>query len=420
MTRIIALELNEVNFEFIQHYVADGKLPNFQRLLARYGLTETIAESSYPLLEPWIQWPTVYTGKPYSDHQIFRLGDVVKHEHRQIWEAIEDQGLTVGAISPMNAANRCRNPVFFLPDPWTETAVSAPEPVERLYALIKRLVNDNASDDRSVVQVAIEVLPAAARYASLGSLLEYLWMLVRSFSYKWARGAILDRLLADLFIKLWRQTKPDFSSLFLNAAAHIQHHHMYDSSVYTGSQSNPHWYSRAAKTGVYPLLFIYRAYDGILADILALPDVRVLVTTGLSQHANERAHYQYRMVEHRRTLTGLGLRQFEVSPRMSRDFLLSFDDAEAAAAAQSVLREFRCGEKPLFIVEDRGQSLFCQIGYFGPPEGLAAVTAAGTRIDLREDLVLVSIENGLHRTTGYHVDTGLSPGEAAAASPMPL
>src|SRR3546814_15124009 len=113
--------------------------------------------------------------------------------------------------------------------------------------------------------------------------------------YKWAKAAFLDRLLTDMTFSLMRKHRPDYVSLFLNAGAHIQHHHMYDSAIYPGNRSNPGWYSKAAETDVDPLLFIYEVYDEIVAQALALPDTRVLITTGLSQVPNERDHFHYRI-----------------------------------------------------------------------------------------------------------------------------
>ena len=89
MQKIISLELNELNFDFVQEYCARGELPTFRGMLRKYQLFETVAEKSYPELEPWIQWPTVYSGKTYAEHGVFRLGDISDKDHDQIWELLE-------------------------------------------------------------------------------------------------------------------------------------------------------------------------------------------------------------------------------------------------------------------------------------------------------------------------------------------
>jgi hypothetical protein len=403
----VSLEMNEINFDFIKTYVSQGKLPHFARILREWQLFETVSEKGYPNLEPWIQWPTVYTGKTYAEHGIFRLGDVVYHQQEQIWEKLESAGYSVGAISPINAANRCANPDFFLPDPWTNTPLVADPRTAKLFSLVRDVVNDNASSNLSMFGLARQILPLAIPFFSAQSVLNYFRVLPTALEHKWAKAGFLDILLADMFQSLLKRHNTDFASLFLNAGAHIQHHHMYDSAIYTGDNKNPEWYSSAADGSIDPLLFIYSVYDGILAKFIGQPGMRLMLSTGLSQIPNEREHYQYRLVDFERFFGNVGLSGVTVEPRMSRDFLLVFADVAAAEAGKSVLDTVRCGDNPLFSVEDRGETLFCQIAYFGPPEGLGAVTINGASGDYRSEFVLVSIENGIHRTVGYHLDSSI-------------
>lgn len=400
----ISLELNELNFEYLKFFVAQGKLPTFARLFNEFQLFETVAEKEYPHLEPWIQWPTVYTGKTYAEHGLFRLGDAVYTAQDQIWEKVERLGGSVGAVSPMNAANRCNNPDFFLPDPWTNTKITADARTEKLFGLIRTLVNDNASSDLSTFDLGKQILPLALPYLQGQSLTRYFRVLPTALKHKWAKAGFLDCLLADLFQSLVKRHETQFASLFLNAGAHIQHHHMYDSSVYTGDRENPTWYSSAAGNDTDPLLFIYSLYDDIVAQFLGRSDTHLLITTGLSQIPNERDHYQYRIVDFDGFFSMVGLVGARIEPRMSRDFLLAFDTIDAAQAGIALLDQIRCGDKPFFKVEDRGDTLFCQVVYFGPPAGLQSISIKGMVQDHSEKFVLVSIENGIHQTIGYHLD----------------
>jgi hypothetical protein len=410
--RVMSLELNELNFHYIKAFVEKGYLPTFAKLLAGCDLVETDAGEVYPQLEPWIQWPTVYTGKIYAEHKLFRLGDIVYKDQTQIWDYLEARGVSVGAISPMNASNRCENPAFFLPDPWTHAKIVAEPRAAKLFELLVKIVNDNASSDTSVAGFAKQILPLALPYLRSRSMTGYFKILPKALRYKWGKAAFLDRLLADLFIALWQKKKPGFASLFLNAGAHIQHHHTYDSTVYGGQKANPGWYSKAAETGADPLLFIYQVYDGIVAELMALKDTHVFITTGLSQVPNERDHYQYRIVDFDGFFAKVGLKDMTIRPRMSRDFLLEFPTAAAAQAALPILDKVRAGEKPLFAIEERGETLFCQVAYFGKPEGLQKVSIDGVDGDLSKAFVLVSIENAIHQSTGYHIDTRAPKGGA--------
>ncbi|UUL82177.1 hypothetical protein [Sphingomonas qomolangmaensis] len=420
MPNVVSLEMNEINFEFVKSYVAKGELPHFAELLAKYELTETVAEEDYRLLEPWIQWPTVYTGMSYAEHGVFRLGDIVGTTHEQVWEALEARGVSVGAISPINGANRCAQADFFVPDPWTATPVTGDEGLKTLSGLVGMAVNGNATGGASLASLGPKLMPFVLRFARPTSWGAYAACLAKVRKYKWAKAAFLDRFLADVFLKLRAKHGTRYASLFLNAGAHIQHHHLFEAGVYQGENRNPDWYSTAGREGVDPMLFIYRIYDGILRDVLALADTRVLITTGLSQTANGRTKYQYRFNDHVATLHRMGVGDFAVNPRMSRDFLLEFPDAASATAAAAKLAAFACAGKPFFSIEDRGRSLFCQICYFGPPEGLAEVTADGRTFDIADEISLVSIENGIHQTIGYHIDTAVPRRAADTPARIPL
>ena len=143
--KTILLGLNELNFDHIKFYIDKGFLPFFKQIFETQKPIETISEKEYKLLEPWVQWVTIHTGKSFDKHKVFRLGDIVNNpELSQIFEELEREGLSVGAISPFNAENRLKNASFFIPDPWTKTKPSGNWVVKALYQAIHQSVNDNA------------------------------------------------------------------------------------------------------------------------------------------------------------------------------------------------------------------------------------------------------------------------------------
>jgi hypothetical protein len=153
----------------------------------------------------------------------------------------------------------------------------------------------------------------------------------------WYGAIFLDRFLADVFVRQWRRHRPDFASLFLNAAAHIQHHYMFSSAVYEGPNKNPDWYLAPGRD---PLLDIYRVYDGVVRDLLALPGApRLMLATGLHQDPYPTELFYYRLADHASFLTRLGVNFESVTPLMSRDFTVSF--ASAAACDEAARRDAR-------------------------------------------------------------------------------
>src|SRR5437870_12781061 len=117
MRKLLCLELNELNFEFVEHYARIGALPTIARLLRAHGYARTRSETVYEHIEPWIQWFTVHTGKAFGEHKVFRLGDGPQAGEREIWAELARPGLRGGAVAARNAGHAVAEPALFVPDP---------------------------------------------------------------------------------------------------------------------------------------------------------------------------------------------------------------------------------------------------------------------------------------------------------------
>lgn len=401
---LLLLELNEVNFEFVETYTQRGQLPNLAALLQRHGFARTTSEEQYEAVEPWIQWVTAHTGRPFAEHGVFRLGDIVSRDIPQIWELLEAQGLKVGAISPMNAKHRLRDPAFFVPDPWTRTEISAPRTLRNLYTALAQAVSENASW-RLTPASARALLIGVARYARPGNYARYAGLVAGAVRKPWLRASFLDLLLADVFIREVRRTRPQFASLFVNAAAHIQHHYMFSAAPYRGPHRNPEWY---VPRHVDPVLEVYELYDHIFASVRrAFPASRIMVATGLHQDPYSEMKYYWRLKHHEAFLRRIALPFTSVEPLMSRDFLVKCaSESQARAAAQRLGAARASDGAPLFEVDNRGLDLFAMLVYPGPIERGFRFSIGHTQYDLHDDVVFVALKNGEHNGIGYFLDTG--------------
>lgn len=403
--QLLFLELNEINFEFLEHYIARGELPRFRDFFARHGYAETESERSYDELEPWIQWVTAHTGLTYAQHGVFRLGDIVGTDLPQIWEQLEDAGFKVGAVSPMNAKYRLRDPAFFIPDPWTDTGVAAGGVDTRFFQAIRQAVNDNASGGLNKKSV-LNFVVGGLHNASPLNYPAYLKLAGAARGKAWSKALFLDQVLTDLFVRLTRAKKPDFATLFLNAGAHIQHHYMFSSSAYMGPHRNPDWY---VAPGQDPLLDVYRFYDRILGQVSrAFPAARLMLATGLHQVPYGETMFYWRLVDHAAFLRALAVPFRSVEPRMSRDFLVACASTDEAREAEHWLLLAKAENgTPLFTVDNRGADLFVMLSYPDDiPDGLAVVAGNRRIEDLRHHVAFVAIKNGEHDGIGYFSDSG--------------
>jgi hypothetical protein len=397
---MILLALNELNLDYVKGYISQNKLANFGKLL-EHGVVNTTSEAKYELLEPWIQWTTVQTGKSYGEHQVLRLGDIVNRpDLHQIFEDLEKSGLSIGAISPFNVDNRLSRAKFFIPDPWTQTKAGGGYIIEKLSKTVSRFVNSNSSGKVGLLDV-IWLLLGFIIYVRIKRWPQF-FKLVSLRKKPGVKAAILDKILLEVFVTLQKKHKPDYSHLFFNGGAHVQHHYMFNSSQYNGENKNPEWY---CPLDWDPILMMLETYDTIIGDLLESGE-RIIGVTGLHQVPHEEQTFYWRPLAHKDFLLESGLKgEFNIVPRMSRDFLIEVSDDKKALEIENHLNQFTDSvrSQPVFNVDNRGKSLFVEVIYddnlvedmsFDGPNGISMGS-------LKSKLAFVAIKNGKHDGLGY-------------------
>ncbi len=264
----------------------------------------------------------------------------------------------------------------------------------------------------------IWLLAGAGAYANPTNYGTYGKIAAGAKSKPWNKAMFLDLLLADVFIRETKRTRPDFASLFLNAGAHVQHHYMFNSAAYQGTLRNPDWY---APQTLDPVLDIYKLYDRILAQIHnAFPSARIMIATGLHQDPHAGVTFYWRLKNHPNFLNRLGVPFARVEPRMSRDFVIFCNSAEEANQAERVLTSVNDESGiPLFEVDNRGSDLFVMLTYpHDVPDDFTCRVGNKNLLGLRKDIAFVAIKNGQHNGIGYFIDTGAAPGSLPEQFPL--
>lgn len=396
--KITFLQLNELNFDFIKEYVDDGlKLPGFQKIFNFRG-SILRSEDKYELLEPWIQWVSIHTGLNYSEHKTFRLGDAVKSNTKTIFEQIEKKGYSVGAISPMNVVNRLNQPKFFIPDPWIDTNPDNSWVSQFTYKAMKQLVNDNSSGKikLSTIFQVMSVSVFLLEIKDIYNIIRYIFKAKNG--KKWFKALAFDFFISKIYLKLKKKFDPDFSVLFLNGCAHIQHHYFLSSKFNKKENKNPNpsWY---VNDNDDPFLDMIIEYDKIIQNII--PNNNIIICTGLSQKKVDETIFYYRLKNHDFFLQQLGLKFQKIEPRMSRDFLVKFSSSIEMDNAYNILKKLYVnGKTKLFgIIDKRDNELFITLDYpyeINDNTFLTLNKKKNTLVNLRKNTSLVAIKNGLH------------------------
>ncbi len=398
MKKIVFIELNELNFDFIQEYIQ--RFPNkYKNLNIIYKeAINTTSEKEYHLLEPWIQWVTIHTGLSAKDHNIFRLGDFVNSNKKQYFEEIESLGFKVGMISSMNTVNRLKNAAYFIPDPWTETKSDGSYYSQLVNKILKSTVNSNAQNKiglKNYFYLSL-ILLKFFRFKNLGTYLKYFFF---SINQKWYRPLFLDLMLNDIHFNFLNKKKVDFSTIFFNAGAHIQHHYFFNSLASQNLFKNP---ETKVKKNLDPFKECLNLYEKILDDYVKNDNLRIILATGLTQLPSKKIEYYYRLNNHKLFFKNIGLKFKKIYPRMSRDFLVEFNnDDERDEFFNKICNLKLNGELFFGIIDKRKKSLFISLTYDKEILKNDLVLANKKKINIFNLVSFVSLKNGVHTQKGF-------------------
>lgn len=393
---LLLIKLNELNFDYAKYYIKKYNLKNLNKLI-KLNNCQTSSEVRYELLEPWIQWVTFNTGKSATQHEIFRLGDVDNLKYEQIYEKIEKLGFKVGAICPMNTVNRLKSPDFFISDPWTNTLGDKNYFNNLISKCLSEVINNNSQKKVGLLNYLI-ILLSTIRYVRFKKCLNLFKILSKIFFKKWYRVLFLEFLLHEIYIYNLKKNNTNFSSVFFNGAAHIQHHYFFNIENFKG-EKNPEWY---IKNDEDPFRDILIFYDEIIGDYLKL-NKDFLVITGLSQIPYDYKKYYYRINNPNLFLDILKIKYKRTKSRMTRDFLVEFDNNQDTNDAFKKLSSLKdhIGNKLFEKLDRRNKSIFVTLTYPFEIKNKFEVNYENKQINLNKYISFVALKNGMHDGKGF-------------------
>jgi hypothetical protein len=365
---LVLLEFNELTPALMDRFIAEGSLPNFARLRAKSEVFVSDAEEHEPYLEPWIQWVTVHTGVPFSEHGIEHLSEGHKLLYINLWDLVSQQGHSVWICGSMNANRESGTTGYLLPDPWSADIEPHPEALLPYFRFVQRNVQEYTNDrvplsKSDYLRFIWFMLTHGLSPNTAVSILRQLISEKRTGTGRWRRAFILEKLQFDVFSAVFRRTQPAFSTFFLNSTAHMQHLYWryleperftlpldrkkqleYESSILEG----------------------YRAMDQLLGRMLTLvgEDAIVILATALSQQPCLRfeeagGKRSYRPKDFVQLLRFAEITcPCRVEPVMSEQFWLRFDNASDATSAERKLAALKVGQERAIYTERNDSAVF--------------------------------------------------------------
>ena len=409
---VILLELNELTPALMFRFMREGRLPNFQRFYDESQIFTTDAQEQGLNLNPWIQWVTVHSGLPYSEHGIFRLGDGGRLKGPCVGDVVASAQRPVLLCGSMNVRYRGPLPGVAIPDAWATDVEPYPPELAPYFRFVSKNVLEHTNE--SAPLGLRDVLAFLGFMATHGLSADTVWAIARQLlrertgRFGWQRVTLLDRLQWDVFRWYYRRLHPAFSTFFLNSVAHLQHTHWRNLEP-ERFQVKPSEAEQAEYQNA--VLYGYQENDRLLGRFfeLAGDDATLVFCTALSQQPclayedmGAKRFYRPHKFEDLIAFTGITA-PHTCSPVMSEEFHLYFEDEAAASAAEERLRGLRVGDEAVLTVDRTGSEIYagCRIFHELPAHASLVETTSGRQSAFFDVFYQAdSLKSGIHHPDG--------------------
>jgi hypothetical protein len=410
---VISLEFNELCPSLMERFIKEGKLPNFRQLYEQSEVYTTDAQEKSPFLEPWIQWVTVHSGLPYSEHKVFRLDEGHNLKSKRIWDIVSEAGLRVWVCGSMNASYNFGLNGYIMPDFWSTKVTPNSAELLPYFRFVQKQVqehtNDSAPFSRGDYLRFLRFM--SSHGLSLDTIVAIIQQLIRekiTKKYRWQRATIADKLQFDLFRSYYQKFRPNFSTFFINSTAHFQH--MYwrnfepDKFSAKPSVKDQIEYEKA-------ILFGYQEMDKLIAKFLTLVDTNttLILSTALSQqpcftYENSGGKRLYRPRKFENVLEFAGVnKKYVCSPVMAEQFYIRFDSEQDAVEAEKKLLTLQVDRRSIMELKRNGKDVFGGCGIFDQLSNNAILTIANSEKSIPFFEIfyqLEDIKSGMHHPDG--------------------
>ena len=140
-----------------------------------------------------------------------------------------------------------------------------------------------------------------------------------------------------------------------------------------------------------------------MSDYIFNDSYDYIIFTGLTQTPNENPTYYYRLKDHKNFLSKLNINFKALYPRMSRDFLVEFENIDQSKIALEILQNLKTEDniKVFEKLDFRGTSIFVTLTYKKKITDKIIMNYGNKKFKLIDLVDFVAIKNGIHNEKGF-------------------
>lgn len=320
--RKIIIQFNEANFDLIEKYSVKYNLKGFKKILKFKTIIKTSSEVDYNKLEPWIQWYSFYTSKSYEEHKIFHLGDSKNSKDKNFVDYISEKK-KVGCFGSMNLPFNEKF-LIYISDPWSRNKNDNSISSKLVYKAVEQVVNSNNSFKISFSSLfgILLLIGFPKNFKEILKIFNTFFAFIKKD--RASLVGLFDFYFFNYSLRRILKNDLDFSLIFLNGLAHIQHRFMMESEFI----NKPNIEKNIKGINEDKILTVLRIYDECFKKFLDIYEnkIEVWFITALTQKVYNKKKIYWRFKDHKKILNNFFDFTFSVDALMTRDFKISCEN----------------------------------------------------------------------------------------------
>ncbi len=345
-------EINECDFNFFLKGATKYHFPIIKNYLTKKNkiTTFTIDKEEGLNLDPWVQWVTVHTGVRSSKHKIYRLGQKLNNNVKQIWDIISDKGISTSLWGIFNSNLRKKKNIdLFFPDPWSFTQKAYPQEFND-YLDLPKYYATNYPNIRlnKVLYLSYKFLKKVILSKSLFYILKNFFSFIKIFYIAGFKSFnlyfFLDLISLEILCKNIKKKKSDFLIVSLNSFAHYQHN-FWDNGKY---EIIYFWYLNEM---IKKIIYLENYYSSSICY------------NGFEQKKIKNKYF-LRAKNPKKFLQILGLNFKKIEPNMTTGAQVFFNNYRDKTKCFNFLKSIYLLDTPLFEVQNFKNKIFFKFNIY--------------------------------------------------------
>ena len=346
MNKIILFELNEVPIRIIKYFCKMRPNSWLAKNYANLKKFESYSENNGHL-SPWNTWPTLHRGVTNEEHFISDFNQDltdVDAAFPPIWKILAKNKIKTGVFGslhsyPLPLAKDGYS--FYIPDVFAAGSECYPENVELFQDINLKLSRVSSRNVDSSIPYK-EMFSLFGHLGSLGfrakTIIDVATHLVKERMTKWKairRRTYQTVVSFDIYLKLLKKEKPDFTTFFTNHVASSQHR--YWAAVFPEEYEDLKYDDEWISTYENEILFTMQKTDQMLETLANFinhnKDYKLLITSSMGQEPveSEPLETQLYIVDDQKFFSSLGIGSSEHKnlPAMMPEFTYLVNDPKS-------------------------------------------------------------------------------------------